>query len=70
MLEASTGRFLDLRGALIQGYPIVHPYGTHNLAIREIHGGSLGGHFRGKKALIMLRELHQWLGCLRMYKTS
>jgi len=35
---------------------------TRELMIREVHGGSLAGHFRESKTLILLREHYYWPG--------
>jgi len=48
---------------LFKGTQLCIPkYSTRMLLIREVHGGSLAGHFGELKTLTMLREHYYWRG--------
>ena len=54
--------FLIQDGHLFKGTRICIPKsGICELLIREVHGGSLTGHFGENRTLIMLREYYYWL---------
>ena len=36
--------------------------GTHELLVREVHGGSLAGHYGKNKTLMILKERYYWPG--------
>jgi len=55
--------FLIQDGYLFKGTRLcIAKCGTHELLIREVHGGSSVGHFGENKTLIMLRENYYWPG--------
>jgi len=57
------GDFLIQEGFLFNGIWLCVPRcSTRELLIREVHGGSLAGHYGENKTLIMLREHYYWLG--------
>ena len=57
MLTVPKGDFLIQGRYLFKGTHLcVINCGTHELLIREVHGGSLTGHFGENKTLLMLRE--------------
>ena len=56
-LKHPKGDFLIQDGFLFKGIRLCIPKcSTHELLIREVHGGSLAGHFGESKTLTMLRE--------------
>ena len=55
------GDFHVLEGFLFKGTRLCIPRcSTRELLIREVHGGSLVGHYRENKTVIMLREYYYW----------
>ena len=55
------GDFLLQEGFLFKGPRLCIPKcGTRELLIREVHGGSLAGHFGENKTLAMLKEHYYW----------
>jgi len=57
------GDFLVQEGYLFKGVRLCIPKcSTSELLVREVHGGSLAGHFGESKTLTMLREHYYWLG--------
>jgi len=55
--------YLIQDGYLFRGTRLCIPKcGTRELLIREVHRGSLAGHFRENKTPIMLREHYYWPG--------
>jgi len=57
----SKGDFQLQYGYLFKGTRLCIPRGgTRELLIREVHGGSLAGHFGESKTLIMLRKHYYW----------
>ena len=55
------GDFLIQEGFLFKGAQICVPKcSSHELLVREVHAGSLAGHFGEDKTLTMLREHYYW----------
>ena len=55
--------FLIQEGYLFKGVQLCIPKcSTRELLVREVHGGSLTGHFGESKTLTMLREHYYWPG--------
>ena len=53
--------FLLQGGFLFKGPRLcIRKYGTKELPIREVHRGSLAGHFGENKTLLMLKEHYYW----------
>jgi len=62
-LKYPKGDFLIQEGFLFKGTRLCVPRcSTRELLIREVHGGSLAGHYGENKTLIMLREHYYWPG--------
>jgi len=57
------GDFLLQNECLLKGTHLCIPRcGTHELLIKEVHGGSLVGHCGENKMVVMLREHYIWPG--------
>jgi len=56
------GDFLIQEGYLFKGTRLcILKYGTRESLVREVHGGSLAGHYGENKTSIMLKEHYYWL---------
>jgi len=62
-LKHPKGDFLIQEGYLFKGVRLCIPKcNPRELLMREVHGGSLAGHFGESKTLTMLREHYYWPG--------
>jgi len=65
------GDFLIQDGYLFKGTRLCVPKcGTRELLVREVHGGSLAGHYGENKTSMALKEHYFWPVWTRMFKTS